>query len=509
MSQVNQKATLIQRLMRYSVALINAAKSDLNSAYSKDYLTLGLTLAKYYAIYLVGRFVLKTVLGQTRDLLRRRYWRKVAKAKRDHNKALFKKYRQEINALDAENPQKIPIEVSEALPYASISQTHQHLLSRRMTCVQPLNFFFVRAVDLGLDLNLFTEPLYDFALKITEKHDETLSRNLASKKWSNVVDLPHLFGIPLTLKDQFQVEGADTTLGMASRAFKPEKESGLAVRLILEAGGVPFAKTNVLQMILVPECGNFIFGRACNPWNKKRSTGGSSGGDAALSILGATVVGYGTDLAGSCRIPPQFCGIYGIKPTSTRFTYKGTQDPQNNFTAPYLALTAGTMSHSVENLERGLRVLLNPELLNKEDFFVARGRNLEWDSSRVQDVKNKKKLRFGLVTNLEEFQVCKSQERAINEVVTKLKSAGHEIIDFESMKDSFTSLIDIFFHSLGDGEKPLEVNLKGEEVIPEARVANLLAELPFSIKWVLAKLMLLIGEKRYHKILCLMRQGTI
>ena len=367
----------------------------------------------------------------------------------------------------------------------------------------------MRAVDLGLDLNLLTEPLYEFAIPLAKKHDETLRKNLSSKKWSKVEDFPPLFGIPVTLKDQYQVEGADSTIGISSRAFKPEKETGLATRLIIDAGGVPFAKTNLPQMLLVPESNNFIFGRATNPWNKERSTGGSSGGEAGLGILGATVVGFGTDAGGSCRIPAMFCGVYGIKPTSSRFTYKGIQEPKNNIVPPDLAQTAGTLSHSVENLERGLQVLLNPEVINSKDFLVARGRNLKWDPTRVLAVQNKKKLRFGLIKNLKEFQVCKTQERALTEVVQKLKAAGHEVIDFESTAQHFTSLNRAFFNSFGNGDKPLEVNLQGETIIPEARVANLMSVVPFSIKLVISKLLLMQGEKRYHDIINIMKQGSV
>ena len=141
MSATTQKVTLIQKLVRYPIFVANTAKTDLIAAYNKDYFTLGVTLAKYYAIYVLGKFILKTVFNQTLGVFRRRIWSQVAVAKGEHNKAVFRKHRQDIAALGEDNPNKIPGDVIEVLPYSSVTQIHQYLLSGKLTCVQLLNFF--------------------------------------------------------------------------------------------------------------------------------------------------------------------------------------------------------------------------------------------------------------------------------------------------------------------------------------------------------------------------------
>ena len=100
--------------------------------------------------------------------------------------------------------------------------------------------------------------------------------------------------------------------------FKPAGEDGNQVAMVRKAGGIIFAKTNVPQLAFCIETNNFIFGRALNPYNKKYTTGGSSGGEGAMIAGGCSVIGVGTDLAGSIRFPAGFNGVYGYKPSTKR-----------------------------------------------------------------------------------------------------------------------------------------------------------------------------------------------
>jgi Asp-tRNA(Asn)/Glu-tRNA(Gln) amidotransferase A subunit family amidase len=76
-------------------------------------------------------------------------------------------------------------------------------------------------------------------------------------------------------------------------------------------------------MVMIYESHNYMFGRACNPWDKHRTTGGSSGGEGGLIACRGSVVGVGCDIGGSIRIPSEFCGVYGLKPSSHRLSFKG------------------------------------------------------------------------------------------------------------------------------------------------------------------------------------------
>ena len=93
--------------------------------------------------------------------------------------------------------------------------------------------------------------------------------------------------------------------------------------MIKELGGVPFCLTNIPQTMLSYGSSNPIYGATTNPYNTKRSPGGSSSGEAALLAQGGSILGVGSDVGGSLRMPAHFCGITSLKPTTNRLIERG------------------------------------------------------------------------------------------------------------------------------------------------------------------------------------------
>jgi amidase len=133
-----------------------------------------------------------------------------------------------------------------------------------------------------------------------------------------------LHGVPFTLKDAHATAGMRTTTGFPPLAnYVPQEDSTVTARL-KAAGGNLMGKTNVHMMLADPaQSINPIFGRTNNPWDIKRTPGGSSGGAAAALAAGMTSFEMGTDLTGSIRIPAHFCGVFGLKPTEHRVPLTG------------------------------------------------------------------------------------------------------------------------------------------------------------------------------------------
>ncbi|GKT79791.1 acetamidase [Colletotrichum tofieldiae] len=143
-----------------------------------------------------------------------------------------------------------------------------------------------------------------------------------------------LHGIPVTLKDQFNVQGFDSTLGYVGRSFKPAEDDAVVVKMLRCLGAVIIAKSNLPQSIMVSwivshsakglwcETENPLWGLTTNPWSEKYTPGGSTGGEAALLACQATVLGLGTDIGGSIRIPSHMMGLYGFKPSVSLFWCK-------------------------------------------------------------------------------------------------------------------------------------------------------------------------------------------
>jgi amidase len=83
---------------------------------------------------------------------------------------------------------------------------------------------------------------------------------------------------------------------------------------------IPFIKTNVPQFCIACETNNNLWGRTLNPWNQKRTVGGSSGGEGGAISSRCSFIGVGSDIGGSIRIPSEFCGLFGLKPSSRRIS---------------------------------------------------------------------------------------------------------------------------------------------------------------------------------------------
>jgi amidase len=167
-----------------------------------------------------------------------------------------------------------------------------------------------------------------------------------------------LHGVPVTVKDTIETQGLRTTSGTKLRAeFVPE-EDATAVARLRAAGAIILGKTNVPEMAIPYECDNPVFGRTNNPHDLRRTSGGSSGGEAAALSACLSPAGLGSDLSGSIRVPAHFCGIVGLKPTVARVPCD-RHFPQATG-AFALGAVVGPMARYVEDLSLLLSVLTEP-----------------------------------------------------------------------------------------------------------------------------------------------------
>ena len=130
-----------------------------------------------------------------------------------------------------------------------------------------------------------------------------------------------MHGIPFSVKESIRVKGWRTTLGLQTRVNQRHNDSSEVVNAAIRAGAIPFVHTNIQQLLLGMESSNPVFGAVKNPWNFERTSGGSSGGEAALISGRGAVFGIGTDIGGSVRMPAHFCGIFAIKPSNISISF--------------------------------------------------------------------------------------------------------------------------------------------------------------------------------------------
>jgi amidase len=124
-----------------------------------------------------------------------------------------------------------------------------------------------------------------------------------------------LHGLPMTVKESFDLEGQPTTWGHLPRKEHAAASDALAVQRLKAAGAVVFGKSNVPLNLADFQSYNAVYGTSNNPWDLKRGPGGSSGGSAAMVAAGLSALEYGSDIGGSIRNPAAYCGVYGHKST--------------------------------------------------------------------------------------------------------------------------------------------------------------------------------------------------
>jgi len=157
-----------------------------------------------------------------------------------------------------------------------------------------------------------------------------------------------LHGVPVTVKDSFDVAGLPTLCGTRFRLGHRAAHDATAVARLRAAGAIILGKTNTPEFLSNYETDNFITGRTNNPWNLERTPGGSSGGEAAAIAAFCSAGGIGSDGGGSIRIPAHFCGIAGLKPTPGRISAHG-HFPVMNHPAGMLSV-AGPLARSAQDL---------------------------------------------------------------------------------------------------------------------------------------------------------------
>ena len=169
-----------------------------------------------------------------------------------------------------------------------------------------------------------------------------------------------LLGIPIVIKELFDVAGLPTTWGVpALKDFVP-KEDALMVARVRAAGAIILGKTNVPYVLGDWQSFNDIYGTTNNPWDLNRSPGGSSGGSSAALAAGFAPVSLGSDIGGSLRVPAHYCGIYAHKPTLNLIPPRGHRLPGTVQRTSDLAVV-GPMARTAADLEFLLDLTSDPD----------------------------------------------------------------------------------------------------------------------------------------------------
>jgi amidase len=171
-----------------------------------------------------------------------------------------------------------------------------------------------------------------------------------------------LHGVPFTVKEDIDCLGSATTHGLpALRDAQPYLDAPVVARL-KAAGAIVLGRTNMSEMGLRLCTDNPLRGRTLNPYDRRRTVGGSSGGDAAAVATGMVPLGIGGDIGGSLRVPAQCCGVATLKPTTGRIAQASSLDPRDQGMAGQAMLALGPLARSVLDLRLSLSILAGRDI---------------------------------------------------------------------------------------------------------------------------------------------------
>jgi Asp-tRNA(Asn)/Glu-tRNA(Gln) amidotransferase A subunit family amidase len=229
--------------------------------------------------------------------------------------------------------------------------------ARKISPVELIEAHLRRIETLQPKINAFVRILPDEALATAKAAESAVMRG---------EELGPLHGVPVTVKDSFDIAGLPTWCGSRLRLDHIAKKDATAVSRLRGAGAVILGKTNTPEFLNNYETDNYLVGRTNNPWDLTRTAGGSSGGESAAIAAYCSAGGIGSDGGGSIRIPAHFCGIAGLKPTPGRCSAVG-HFPQIAHPGGMLGV-GGPMARSAEDVRRLFTVLAGHDI---EDPFSA------------------------------------------------------------------------------------------------------------------------------------------
>ncbi|HKV26461.1 MAG TPA: amidase [Candidatus Acidoferrum sp.] len=239
---------------------------------------------------------------------------------------------------------------SDQLCFRSISEIAAGIRQKKFSPLEVLEAHLQRIAKLQPKLNAFVHLDPEGALAQARAAEAAVTRG---------ENLGPLHGVPLSIKSCVDVQGWHTPAGSRLRKdYVPQTDAPLVARL-RAAGAILLGNTNTPEFLVAYETDNALSGKTSNPWNLSRSSGGSSGGEAAAIASGCSMGGVGSDGGGSVRVPAHFCGICGLKPTPGRIPSTG-HFPEGDGAFNWIGVV-GPMARTIADVRVLFEVMAGPD----------------------------------------------------------------------------------------------------------------------------------------------------
>ena len=244
--------------------------------------------------------------------------------------------------------------------FRSARQLISDIRRKKIGCLEALDLFLARMERYNPKLNAIIATDVEGARRRARQADAALRKG---KVWGP------LHGLPMTIKESYDVVGMPTTWGLTQLKDNVPPRNALAVDRLLGAGAVLFGKTNVPVWLADYQSYNPLYGTTNNPWDVSRTPGGSSGGSAVALAAGLTGFEAGSDIGSSIRNPAHYCGVYGHKPTFGIVPPRGQALPGRLAQGDISVI--GPMGRSAEDLALGLSVMAGADEIDGSGWRLA------------------------------------------------------------------------------------------------------------------------------------------
>jgi len=263
------------------------------------------------------------------------------------------------------------------LAFQSATDLRNSIQRRKIKSIELLELYIERMQRHNPQINAIVATDLDRARERAIAADKALGNG---ESWGV------LHGLPVTIKDSFEVVGMPCTSGVPDLKDYQPARNAFVVQRLLDEGAVIFGKTNLPLFAMDVQSYNEVYGQTNNPWNRDMVPGGSSGGAAAALAAGLTGLEMGSDIGGSIRNPAHFCGVFGHKPTFGIVPLIGhIPPPPGIFPGEYKTETdiavAGPLARSANDLALVMDLIISPDGPQKSAWKVelppARKKNLK------------------------------------------------------------------------------------------------------------------------------------
>ncbi len=289
----------------------------------------------------------------------------------------------------------------------TLAQLQQRLRKRELSPVEAVEAYWRQISRVNPKINAIAVPFEAESRAAARAAEEALMRGEGNGA---------LHGIPVTVKDSFDVAGVPTRCGSRFWGLTPAAEDATAVARLRAAGAIVLGKTNCPEFLGNYETDNYITGRTNNPWDLDRTPGGSSGGEAALIAARGSAGGIGSDGGGSIRVPAHFCGVAGLKPTPGRCSAAG-HVPTINHPGGLLGV-GGPIARTVEDVKILYEVLAGDDTEDPVSAPVP----VDW--------KGTGETRIGVMEQFYQVPVQSAVREAVAKAAQLLGDAGFGVDEF-------------------------------------------------------------------------------